>query len=163
MAKLTTDNTVAGLNRRLAKLPKTAKARLRDGSGRIAEWVAADAAQLARRVGGVLRYVAPTFRATKDGVPTVKMGGPQKLPTSGATWSRSRAGKSQAVGDVIWGAEFGGGARARTPAGGSTRQFAEWRGSDTGAGYALWPTVRGDRQRINDEYSEQLRRAEGDI
>lgn len=163
MAKMTTDHSIAGLNRRLARLPKTAKVRLRQGSAAIAERVATDAAELARRVGGVLALVAPSFKATKDGVPTVKMGGTTKLPAQGPGWTHSRAGDRQTLGDAMWGAEFGGGKRARTPAGGSTLQFMQWRGSSDGAGYAMWPAVRQDREYIQDTYSEELRRAEQDI
>jgi hypothetical protein len=38
---------------------------------------------------------------------------------------------------TIFGAEFGGGARK------TTRQFQPWRGSGGGAGYFVYPTIRG--------------------
>lgn len=156
MAKLTTDNSIAGLNRRLAKLPKAAKVRLREGSARVASMVADQAGQLARQVGGVLKYVAPTYRAVTDGVPTIRFGGRAKLPTSGQGWQRERNGTRQTVGDVIWGGEFGG---SRPGA----EQFMDWRGNQGSAGYAVWPTVRRDRADINAIYSAELAQAERDI
>lgn len=156
MAKLTTDNSIAGLNRRLAKLPKAAKVRLREGSVRVAAMVADQAGGLARQVGGVLKYVAPTYRAVTDGVPTIRFGGRGKLPTSGNGWQHSRQGDRQTVGDVIWGAEFGGSKPG-------AEQFLPWRGNQGSAGYAVWPVVRQDRQDINAIYSAELAQAERDI
>ena len=137
---------VAGLNRALRSLPRTASASLRDASQDIADKVAADAASAATRQGGVAALVAPTIRSGRDRVPVVKMGSSKRLPADG----RSRKGDRQTIGDVIWGAEFGGGARP------STQQFLPWRGNDTGAGYFLWPTVRGDRAYIETAYGDAI-------
>lgn len=147
MAAKATFYSVAGLNKSLRKLPKNASAHLKDASGRIAEKVASDAAGRARGIGGVAKLVAPSIRAGRDRVPLIRMGNSSRLPSTGAGWERKRTGSRQTIGDVIWGAEFG---SDRFP------QFSPWRGSDTGAGYFLWPTVRGDREYIRDEYSDAL-------
>jgi hypothetical protein len=145
MAKLkSTYNSVKGLNRALAKLPKVAAEQLRTASVDIAADVAREASGRAVRVGGVAKYVAPTIKATR--VPVVKMGGSQKLPSKG----RARTGARQTVGDVIWGAEFGG---QRRP---TTQQFQPWRGSSTGAGYFLWPSIRANSADIQERYSQAL-------
>lgn len=146
MAKTMTFYNVAGLNKTLRKLPKTASAELRDASQAIADKVAGDARGAATAQGGVARLVAPTIRAGRDRVPLVRMGSSARLPADG----RSRKGDRQTIGDVIWGAEFGGGARK------TTQQFKPWRGNDTGAGYFLWPTVRGDRDFIEQAYGDAI-------
>lgn len=154
MAKTTTYNTVAGLNAALRRLPKEASAKLRDGAQDIADEIAREAAARAESVGGVAKYVAPTIKAKRDRVPVVKMGSSSVLPLEGDGWKRkSRRGQRQTVGDVIWGAEFGGGKRP------TTRQFNRWRGNSTGAGYFLWPTVRDNNADILDTYSDALREA----
>lgn len=145
MAKKLTFYNVAGLNKTLRALPRTASANLRDASQVIADKVAQDAAGAARAQGGVAALVAPTIRSGRDRVPVVRMGGSARLPGP-----RNRSGKRQTIGDVIWGAEFGGGARR------TTQQFLPWRGNDTGAGYFLWPTVRGDRDFIEKEYGDAI-------
>lgn len=155
--------TVAGLNKSIRKLPKEAKAKLRDGSERIAKKVAADAAGRARSQGGVAALVAPTIRSGRSTVPVVKMGDSSPLPNAGGGWERERKGKRQTIGDVIWGAEFGGGKYRKgrpTRDGGYTSQFLPWRGNDTGAGYFLWPAVRGDREFIADAYEDAMADAE---
>ena len=150
MAKTLTFYQVEGLNRTLRALPREATAKLRDASQAIAAKVASDAAAAARSQGGIAAIVAPTIRAGRDRVPLVRMGNSSPLPTSGNGWTRGRSGKRQTIGDVIWGAEFGGGARP------TTRQFKPWLGNDTGAGYFLWPTVRGDREFIENAYGDAI-------
>ena len=154
MAAKVTYYSVAGLNKSIRRLPKEAKVHLRDGAERIAKKVAADAQVRARSQGGLAAIVAPTIRSGRDTVPIVKMGDASPLPLSGSDWERSRKGKRQTIGDVIWGAEFGGRGRP------TTQQFLPWRGNDTGAGYFLWPTVRGDRQFISDAYEDSMADAE---
>lgn len=144
MTRTYTYSSIAGLRRTLRALPKEAQARLRDASQAIASDVAASASRRALSVGGVARYVAPTIRASRDRVPKVVMGGTRRLPSRG---DRPRRGGRQTVGDVIWGAEFGSD---------RFRQFSPWRGNDRGAGYFLWPTVRGEAPEIMDRYGEAL-------
>jgi hypothetical protein len=151
MAKQTsTYNNVKGLNRALMKLPRLAAAELRDASVEIARTVADDARGRAVRVGGVATYVAPTIKATRDRVPVVKMGSTARLPAT----NRSRSGSRQTVGDVIWGAEFGGRGRP------TTQQFQPHRGTQ---GYFLWPAVRDNSDDIQRLYSEALDTALGKI
>lgn len=150
MATKVTFTSVAGLNKALRKLPKEASAKLRDASQDIAKKIASDAADAARSQGGLAAIVAPSIRASRDRVPVVRMGDSSPLPTSGTGYTRSRSGTRQTVGDVIWGAEFGGGARP------TTTQFRPWRGSGNGAGYFLFPTVKDAHEFIQDEYSDAL-------
>ena len=140
VAKITYYNTIEGLNRAVRAVPKEAAPRLREASGRIAGDVASVAASRARSVGGPLRRVAPTIKAGKDRVPVVRMGGT----------TRMRKGKNQTVGNLMWGAEFGGRAQP------TTQQFLPHLGR---TGYALWPTVRAMSGDIREEYSKALRDA----
>lgn len=140
--------TVPGLRRTLARLPKLAKDELRGASLRIAELVADDARQGARLQGGLALLVAPSITATRDSVPRVKEGSTKKLPRHSS--GRERRGGRQTVGDVMWGAEFGGGRRS------STRQFRPWRGSGSDAGYMLYPAVRRNAERTGELYSAAL-------
>lgn len=154
MTRTKTYTSVPGLYKALSKLPKEASARLRTASREIAQDIADEAAGRARGQGGLAALVAPTIRGTRDRVPKVLMGGSGRLPTEGASWARSRSGSRQTVGDVIWGAEFGGGARD------VTRQFLPHLGR---TGYFLWPTVRDRSDDTQDRYSEALLDALRDI
>lgn len=154
MARMTTTYTkLSGLNRALRQLPKEASGRLKQAARGIAGLVADSAASKARSEGGIAALVAPTLRPANDRVPLVRMGSAQRLPESGDGWERDRSGPGQTIGDVIWGAEFGGGRRA------TTRQFEPWRGSGDTAGYFLWPTVRAKGDEIGVRYSEALKDA----
>jgi len=151
--KLTsTYSDVKGLNRALRKLPKEAAEKLRGASLDIAEFVAADARGRAVRVGGVARHVAPTIRAARDRVPVVKMGSSAPLPST----SRSRRGSRQTVGDVIFGAEYGGNREDTGVRFGHTIQFNPWRGNKGAAGYFLWPSIRTHSDDIHERYSQAL-------
>jgi len=135
---MTAYNSIAGLNKALTKLPKEAASELRGASKDIASHVADKAAGRARGMGGPAALVAPSIRATRDRVPVVKMGGSARLRPGSAT---------QTVGNLIWGAEFGGQARPRT------MQFLPHKGT---VGYFLWPTVRDDSDYIQERYSSAL-------
>ncbi len=136
MAKVTVYNDVAGLNASLRSLDKLASAHLRDASVVIAADIASKAQGAASSVGGVAKLVGPTIRATRDRIPVVTMGGNARTPSGRG-----------AIGDLIWGAEFGGGSRP------ATMQFKPWLGH---TGYFLWPTVRGDSTWIQQQYSNAL-------
>lgn len=140
--------TIKGLNRALRSLPKHATEELRQASLRIAEEVADLGRQRAHMAGGLGMLVAPSIVATRDRVPRVKEGSAKKLPAHSD--GRARAGGRQTVGDVMWGAEFGGGRRS------STRQFRPWRGSGSDAGYMLYPAVRAHAERTGVMYSAAL-------
>jgi hypothetical protein len=145
VAKFTGYTSVQGLNRALRSLPREAAAELRDASQTIADEVAGAARGRALATGGAYQLVGMTIKSRRDRVPVVQLGGSSRIP--------GRSGPRQTVGDLIWGAEYGGGARPRT------RQFRPWLGSDDGAGYALWPTVRELNPEIRRLYSEALRTA----
>lgn len=147
MARTQVYRNVTGVNKALRRLPKVAAARIRDASEDIAGQIASDARASAQGQGGIAALVAPTIRAGRDRVPLVKMGSSQKLPESGDGWERKRSGDKQTIGDVIWGAEFGAS---------QWTQFKPWLGSDTGAGYFLYPAVRARNEWIQDRYSEAL-------
>ena len=143
--------SVAGLNKAIRRLPKQAKAKLRDANQAIANKVAGDARVRAARVGGIARHVGPSIRSGRDTVPVIRMGNSLPLPTAGDGWERRRTGPRQTIGDVIWGAEFG-----------STRhtQFSPWKGNAGDAGYFLWPAVRDDREYIAREFEQAVANAE---
>lgn len=145
MAAKMTDygSSIAGLNRAIRQLPKETKAELKGASKEIAGEVAAEARQraasLTSRIGG-WRYLGPTIRAGGSSVPEVKIGGSRRIP--------GRSGQErQTVGDLLWGLEFGGGARP------TTQQFLPHLGT---TGYALWPTVRAHSDETGERYSAAL-------
>jgi len=140
--------TVQGLKRALGKLPKEASDELRAASKGIALDVAQEASSRARGLHPAARLVASSLTASRDRVPVVKLGGSRKLPPHSG--GRARNGKRQTVGDIIWGAEFGGGGKPRS------RQFPPHRGRD---GYFLWPTVRENSKGIQAAYSRALDKA----
>ncbi len=141
MAKMTAFNNVAGLNKALRSLPKDAAVEIRDASVEIAGKVADKAAGRATAMGGPAKLVAPTIVGTRDRVPVIKMGGSTRIRPGS---------KTQTLGNLIWGAEFGGQARPRT------NQFLPHKGT---TGYFLWPTIRDDHDYIQDEYGDALQRA----
>jgi hypothetical protein len=133
---------IKGLNKTLRQLPKEAKVRLRDASVAIASDVAREATSRATGQGGIARYVAPTIRAARGTVPTIKMGGSRALPPHEG---RARTGSRQTVGDIVWGAEYG-----------AThyRQFKPWGGTAGSAGYFLWPSI--DMDEVEQAYGDAL-------
>ena len=141
-------HTIPGLNRALRRLPKDAKRELTEASKDIAESVASDArneaSALVSRSGG-WKYLGPTIRAVTSSKPQIKMGSARKLPKHAD--GRKRKGKTQTVGSLLWGLEFGGGA------GPKTQQFLPHLGTE---GYALWPTVREHSEETQDHYSKAL-------
>lgn len=132
-------SSIAGLKRALRRLPKETSQELKEASRDIAQGVADDAQALAASLGGAWRYLGPTIKPQLSSQPGVKMGGRRKLP--------GEKGERQTVGDLLWGLEFGGGARPRT------RQFMPHRGQ---LGYALWPTVRAHSDDTGERYSAAL-------
>jgi hypothetical protein len=135
MPKTTTYTTVAGLNKTLRRIPKTATKELRKASQAIAQTIADEAGRRGRSLGGVAKYVP--FKARRDRVPVVVMGGSKRLPTH----SRSRTGDKQTVGNVMWGAEWG------------SNQYTQFE-KPVKRGRMLWSTV--------DEQSDEMMRRWGD-
>lgn len=145
MARTFKFRNVDGLYKTLSTLPKEASSTLRKASVVIAGDVATQAAGLARQVGGVAKYVAPTLKARSDRIPKVVMGGSKRLP--------GPPGPNQTVGNVIFGAEFGGQRRK------TTMQFDPWRGNGKDAGYFLWPTIRAEYDTVVERYGAALKEA----
>lgn len=140
---------VKGLYRTLNALPKVAQVRIRDASVRIARFVVDDSEARARSASGGVVKVARhiRYRAQRDRVPKIVMDGRATLPVAGNGWTHGRSGPRQTVADVMWGAEYGSSKSA---------QFSPWGGNGETAGYILWPVIRQDSDRIDDEYGEAL-------
>lgn len=136
---MTTLDGIAGLKRALRALPKEAKAELKGASKEITQDVAEDARGRAARLGMGWKYLGPTIRAGGSSIPEVRMGGKRRIP--------GRKGDRQTVGDLLWGLEFGGGARPRT------QQFLPHLGTTA---YALWPAVRDHSDETGERYSKAL-------
>ncbi|WP_293787068.1 hypothetical protein [uncultured Aeromicrobium sp.] len=87
------------------------------------------------------RLIAPSIRSRRDRFPAVQAGGGKKVNVSGKRRRRPSAG------DIFFGAEFGGGARA------TTQQFRPHRGT---RGYFFWPTMRQDEDWMYQEWLAAL-------
>lgn len=122
-------------------LSKEAKAQVRKASKKIADDLVGEASSRMRSLGRSAALVASSFKAVSGMTPTIKAGGSSRVTPAGAT-----------AGDVWFGAEFGGQARART------QQFRPHRGT---AGYAFWPTVRDRHDQIRDRYLDAVATAAG--
>lgn len=118
------------LNRSLRAMGKEQQAELKKVGLDVAEFVAQDAKGLAALLGGVAQKAAESIR-------------PQGW-TTGAGVSFGGAGYPFAAG-----AEFGAY---------RYKQFKPWRGSDSDAGYFLYPAIRQDVDRIQEAYEEGLNR-----
>jgi hypothetical protein len=137
-----------GLNAALRALPKEMSASLRDESQAIAGVIAGQARGLGMSKGGVTAKVAMTTKARRDRVPVIAIGGSKRLRKGSA---------QQNLGELTFGAEFGGGAfGARNPrpvTGGRTVQFAPHLGT---TGYFLWPTIRARLSWAMDAWGEAI-------
>lgn len=138
--KTHTFRRVEGFNKALRDIPKEAGPLLRDASQRISDGIAAKAADRARGLGGVAKYIAPTIRSRRDRVPVVQMGGRTPLPPRDG---RARTGPNQTVGNVIWGEEWG---AKRYP------QFPP----PVKRGRMLWSTVADSYEESLDEWGDAL-------
>jgi hypothetical protein len=131
--------TVEGLSAALRSLGPEASKRLRDASQAIASDMADEARTRAAGVGGAYSLVGPTIRGTRDRVPALAVGGSRRIP--------GRSGDRQTVGDLLWGAEFGGQGRP------TTQQFRPHLGT---VGYAFWPAVRAESDDAMEAWSAAL-------
>lgn len=103
------------------------------------------------------QVVVQGLRARRDRIPTIKLDGNRGYPSKSRS-NRSRI-KNKAfgpgmtrmvtMGDVFWGAEFGG---RRRP---TTQQFLRHRGRQ---GYFFWQAVRDSRSYIIKEYDAAIQR-----
>lgn len=119
------------LNRALRELGPGLQRELKGANLDVARFVADDAESAARSLGGVAAKAAPSIKAAARNV------------AAGVSFGGSSA-------PYAMGAEFGGGRRS------TTQQFKPWRGSGSGAGYFVYPTIRRDAERIEDEYGEAI-------
>lgn len=116
------------LNRALRRMGPEFPKEMRAVNKTVAEFVANDARSNAYSLGGVAAHVAPSIKASAGTTSAgVAFGGPS-WPMAG-------------------GAEFG-----------SIRykQFQPWRGNGPDAGYFVYPAIRQDADRIEDEYTEAV-------
>ena len=105
--------------------------------------------ELKRANKDVARFVADDARGAASGLgSTAAKAAPSVKPTAGAGYAGVALGGAGYP--FAAGAEFGG---QRRP---TTMQFEPWRGSGEGAGYFLYPTIRRDAERIEDEYGSAL-------
>lgn len=118
------------LNKALKGMGPEAQRELKEASKEVAGFVASEAQARAHSVGGVVAHIAPSIRA---------VGGVNGAGVAFGGASYPMAG----------GAEFG-----------SLRykQFKPWRGNDSGAGYAIYPTIRDNAERIADQFTDKVDR-----
>lgn len=143
--------TVVGAQAALRRLPSELQREMRVASQAIAADIADEADDRARSQGGVSGLMAGHVKAVKDRYPVVRLGDQQRLPTSGAGWSRKRSGRGQRVNDLWRAAEFGGGS-ARTP------QLVGHPHRGT-LGWFFYPAVRDRQEEALERWSEALQRA----
>lgn len=123
---------VEGLNElilRLKALETGAEVGIRLANKGAATTVAKGASGAAYSIGGVAAHVAPGIKAS-----------------AGVKSGSVTLGSDPAAA----GAEFGGRGRP------TTQQFQPWRGSGSGSGYFLFPTIRRDSEQINATYRAAL-------
>lgn len=116
------------LNRALRQVGPEAQKELKKANLEVAEMVAADAISKAKALGSVFAKVAPSIRAT-------------------ARNTAAGVGFGGAAYPFAEGAEFG-----------SYRykQFQPWRGSDSDAGYFIYPAIRDNVEKIETAYSRAM-------
>lgn len=122
---------LAELSKDLRALDKNLARELRAANKSVAGFVASDARAAALSLGGVAAHSAPSVK-----------------PAAGGDWAGVALGNDSYP--MAAGAEFGG---QRRP---TTQQFQPWRGSDSSAGYFLYPSIRNDSDRIETEYTAAL-------
>lgn len=126
------------LRARALALPRAAQAELDEAVQRIAE---EEATRIGRAAGGSSAQAARLsgfIRADRGRTPGVTVAGSPGFSGGGT------------VGQVFFGAEFGGGARA------TTKQFRPYRST----GYFWFPTLRADEERIARRYEQALAQIE---
>jgi hypothetical protein len=119
--------------------------------------VAKGVTQNSRRAASTVQHnrqaleAAHGLQAKSDRVPTIKLNEKQRFISVNRGRVRGSRGRlvnrKVTMGDVFFGAEFGGGARR------TTRQFPPHRGR---GGYFFWPTVRRMRNEIAEQYLDAI-------
>lgn len=103
------------------------------------------------------QVVANALRARRDRIPTIKLDHQRLYPSKSRSNTKRTRGKAfgpgltrkVTMGDVFYGAEFGG---RRRP---TTQQFLRHRGRQ---GYFFWQAVRDSKSFIVEEYSNEIER-----
>lgn len=124
----------------LRTFSKEMNAEARDASVKISERVARDARARAYVSSPQARLVAPSIRARRDRFPAVAAGGAKRAQVS-------RMKSKPSVGDLFFGAEFGGRGRS------TTMQFRPHRGQQ---GYFFWPAIRANQEMMSGEWFDAL-------
>lgn len=139
MARGQTIRGPKAMQRFMRDLPGEVEDAVEDQAPRSAEAIAREArtrATSAPGVARVARYLEPTIRANGT---LVTMGGDSLLP---AREGRLRAGRSQTLNAVLWGAEMGSS---------RYRQFSPWRDE----GYIVTPLINGaNADEIADDHAD---------
>lgn len=131
--KQSTFRSVRAFNNALDKMPAAVESELDKAARANAERLAAGARARASRVGGVAGLVAPHIGVVTDaGDATVTVSGPKP------------------IGEVVFGAEYGGRHRR------TTMQFLPWVGSMPESGYFLGPTMADQVDEVDQTYSAAL-------
>lgn len=104
---------------------------VRDAGKEAARTIAGYASASAASQGSTLGHIAPSIK-----------------PSAGYT--SAGVGFGGAAYPMAAGAEFGGGGRP------TTRQFRPWRGSGSGAGYAVYPSIRDHANEVVEPYEKAV-------
>lgn len=138
---------VEGLNETLRAFKaygRDASKELRQAAGQIADQVVPALVLAGNAASPQAALVTPSIKRRSDRVPVIVAGGSRRArPATG------KGGKKVFAGDILFGAEFGGGRRP------TTRQFPPWTGR---RGYWFWPTLRQHLPRMRREYIRTLDR-----
>jgi len=123
------------LRRELRRYSREAPREIQKANKSVAETVSAKALGKMRALGGVHAHVA-RMKSIR--------------PRAGQAWAGITIGGRAAKHGPALGAEFG---ALQYP------QFPSWRGNQEGAGYAVWPTIREEQDRIRETYVDVLQDA----
>lgn len=123
------------LRSELRRYSRSAPRHIQEANKQVAESVSEKALAKMRSLGGVHAHVA-RMKSVR--------------PRAGQGWAGVVIGGQANKHGPALGAEFG---ALKYP------QFPEWRGNREGAGYAVWPTIREERERIRETYVDVLQDA----
>jgi hypothetical protein len=138
--------TVRGLKdlqRELRRLDKDLPRELGDANQDVARYVVRRATDRARRLGAMQAKAAESLTAARQQrIAAVRFGGARHPEAMGAEFGADRNVPRSTSRGVVQG----------------WNQFRPWRGSDTRAGYFLFPTIRDDTPQIIELYGELIDR-----
>jgi hypothetical protein len=140
--RLNVNVEVEGLNeclRAFSRFGRDANGELRDAAQAHARRIVPRMAAAAVAQGGPARAIAGNVKAPRDRVPCIAAGGTKRADVQRA--------RRPPAGELVFGAEFGGGQRK------TTRQFKAHRGHE---GYWLYPTLRSNVNELFEGYQRTL-------